>query len=76
MLLVDRMLGSRAAFINAWSVVERLCGRHLTGGVSLVASRYGPMVELLAVVGVNTVVGFFLAFLARLLMRTLPRLFA
>ncbi len=70
MLAADRLLGSRAEFLNAWSVVERLLGRAPAAGQSVVATRFGPVGEFFAVIAANLLVGFLLALLIRLLTRT------
>ena len=62
MALIDRALGSRAEFLNAWSVFERLLGREPSAGASFVALRIGALGELLAVLLANTAVGTVLAF--------------
>lgn len=64
MTLVDRALGARASFLNAWSVVERLLGREPVG-TSQVAAAVGPVGEALLVVAVNLGIGFVLARLWR-----------
>ena len=71
MIVIDRRLGSRAEFLNAWSVVERLLGRAARSGPSIVASRLGPLGEGLVVIAVNLLAGFLLAWLARFLDRAL-----
>ncbi len=65
MVLVDRALGARAEFLNAWSVVERLLGRSPSAGVSQVAARFGEVAELVAVVASNLLCGLALAGLWR-----------
>ncbi|MGE0352334.1 MAG: hypothetical protein AB7Q69_03765 [Gemmatimonadales bacterium] len=57
MVLVDRWMGARAEFLNAWSVVERLLGRHPLAGRSRVAQRFGAAGEALAVILANALVG-------------------
>ena len=69
MLVIDRLLGPRAEFLNAWSVLERLLGRAPTAGTSVVASRLGLVGEFVVVLAVNLVVGLLLAFVARWLAR-------
>lgn len=66
MILIDRALGPRAEFLNAWSVVERLLGRTPHAGESFVARRIGALGELVAVLLANTAIGTLLAFLIRL----------
>ena len=51
MIVIDRSMGSRAEFLNAWSVLERLLGRAPSAGQSLVAARMGAVGELLAKLG-------------------------
>lgn len=71
MIAADRALGSRAEFLNAWSVVERLSGRPPSAGTSLVAARIGALGELVVVVVANAAIGTLLATAARLVMRRL-----
>jgi hypothetical protein len=66
MALIDRALGGRAEFLNAWSAVERLLGRVPSGGTSLVAARLGAFGEAVVVILVNTGIGALLATLVRL----------
>ena len=66
MILIDRALGPRAEFLNAWSVVERLLGRAPTAGDSQVAQRIGALGELVVVLVVNAVVGTLFAAMVRL----------
>ena len=61
MILIDRTLGQRAEFLNAWSVVERLLGRSPAAGISLIASRLGAVAELVLVLLVNLGIGALLA---------------
>jgi len=49
MVLIDRAIGARAEFLNAWSVVERLLGRAPRAGDSFAAIRLGALGELLVV---------------------------
>jgi hypothetical protein len=61
MVLIDRAIGARAEFLNAWSVVERLLGRAPRAGDSFAAIRLGALGELLVVLAANTAVGTILA---------------
>jgi hypothetical protein len=61
MILIDRALGSRAEFLNAWSVIERLFGRSPSTATSFVASHLGPVGEFLIVILANLFVGLLLA---------------
>ena len=72
MILIDRSLGSRAGFLNAWSVVERLLGRSPSAGISVVAHRTGALGELAVVIAANVVIGTLLAALVRLVARLVP----
>jgi len=67
MILIDRALGARAGFLNAWSVIERLVGRSPTAGSSVVASHVGALGELVVVIAANVAIGTLLAMAARLL---------
>ena len=69
MVLIDRALGSRAEFLNAWSVVERLLGRPPGAGTSVVAQHLGAPGELAAVVIANAAIGTLLAAVVRLAAR-------
>jgi hypothetical protein len=66
MIVIDRSMGSRAEFLNAWSVLERLLGRAPSAGQSLVAARMGAVGELLAVLVANAAIGTVLAAAVRL----------
>jgi len=63
MILIDKALGPRAEFLNAWSVVERLLGRAPSAGDSSIARHFGAMGELLIVLLANAAVGAVLAVL-------------
>lgn len=69
MVVIDRILGSRAEFLNAWSVLERLLGRSPSAGISVVAARIGSAGEFAVVIVANVVIGFLLALVIRLVMR-------
>ena len=71
MILIDRVLGARAEFLNAWSVVERLLGRSPTAGTSIVAQRIGALGELVVVIVANAAIGTLLAGLVWLAARAL-----
>ena len=61
MVLIDRALGPRAEFLNAWSVIERLLGRAPSAGDSFIARRIGALGELLIVLLANTAIGALVA---------------
>jgi hypothetical protein len=69
MILIDRAMGARAEFLNAWSVFERLLGRPATSGDSVVATHLGAFGELCVVLVVNATIGTLLAVCVRLAMR-------
>lgn len=71
MILIDRALGSRATFLNAWSMVERLLGRSPSAGESLVAQRTGALGEFVVVIAANVVIGTLFAVVVRLVARTM-----
>lgn len=60
MILVDRMLGPRAGFLNAYSVMQRLFGQVPEAGDSLVAQQLGAVGELAVVVAANLAIGLVL----------------
>lgn len=61
MILIDRAIGEKAEFINAWSVVERLAGREPAAGPSMLARRAGVFGEFVAVLIANSAIGTVLA---------------
>ena len=67
MIVVDVLLGSKAEFLNAYSVVQRSIGRPPTAGDSLVARKLGALGELGVVLAANLAVGGVLTALVRLL---------
>jgi len=68
-VLVDYLLGTRAEFLNAWSVVERLAGREPAAGPSTIARAVGPTGELFIVAAICVAAGAVLTALWRLLRR-------
>lgn len=66
MITVDFLIGGKAEFLNAWSVVERLAGRTPSAGDSVVYHALGAFGELVVVLVVNSLIGWGLALLARL----------
>ena len=72
MTLIDRVMGSRAECLNAWSVLERLVGRTPAVGDSTVATHLGPWGELVAVIGANTTIGVVLSALVTAWGRLIP----
>lgn len=66
MIVVDVLLGAKAEFLNAYSVLERILGRAPSAGDSLVAQKLGPFGELAAVLAANLAVGGILAAVVRL----------
>jgi hypothetical protein len=57
MIALDFMIGSKAEFLNAFSVVQRLIGKEPTYGVSFVAQKVGTIGEFMAVILANVVIG-------------------
>lgn len=57
MIAVDYLLGARAEFVNAWSVVERLVGKTPVAGDSVVHQRFGATGELITVLAINIAIG-------------------
>ena len=72
MLVIDYFLGPKAEFLNAWSALERLFGREPGHGDSVIYQKYGEVGELLAVLGVNFLIGCLLAALALVWRRVKP----
>lgn len=71
MELVDRALGARAGFLNAWSVWQRLLGREPEAGTAMVAAQLGGVGELVVVLVANLALGFLLATALRIPARLL-----
>lgn len=71
MILIDRAIGPKAEFLNAWSVLERLFGREPSAGLSMVARRIGAVGEFVTVLVANTAIGTLLALLVRFAARLL-----
>ena len=69
MVVADYFLGSRAEFLNAYSVLERLTGQAASAGKSLVAMKYGSSGELLGVLLVCCLGGSVFTLLAKRLLR-------
>lgn len=65
MLVVDALIGEKAEFLNAWSVVERLLGRPASAGDSVVFQKVGAVGELVCVLAVNALIGGLLTLLAK-----------
>jgi hypothetical protein len=65
MITVDFLIGGKAEFLNAWSVVERLVGRTPAAGDSVVYRTFGGIGELVVVLLVNSLIGAGLASVAR-----------
>jgi hypothetical protein len=66
MIVVDILLGPKAEFLNAYSVVERMLGRTPSAGESLVARKLGPVAEFGLVIIANLVIGGILTAAVRL----------
>lgn len=57
MIIIDIILGPKAEFLNAYSVIQRLVGQAPSAGVSLVAQKLGAVGEFAVVVVANLAVG-------------------
>jgi hypothetical protein len=66
MIVIDYVLGARAEFINAWSVIERLLGRPPSAGESAVFRYLGALGELIIVGLINVLIGGVLTLVVRL----------
>ena len=69
MTIVDFAIGSKAEFLNAYSVLQRMIGQTPSAGDSLVAEKLGALGELGVVLGANLAVGGVLTVVVRLLTR-------
>ena len=63
MVVVDYLLGERAEFLNAWSVIERFLGRTPSAGESTVFQHFGAAGEFASVLAINMVIGGILTML-------------
>ena len=66
MLVVDCILGPKAEFLNAFSVLERILGRSPAAGESLVAQKLGAYGEFAVALAVNLGIGGILTAVVRL----------
>ena len=57
MLVIDAILGPKAEFVNAFSVVQRIVGQTPTSGSSLAAQKFGAVAELVFVLVANLIIG-------------------
>ncbi|KAA3631788.1 MAG: hypothetical protein DWQ08_04395 [Proteobacteria bacterium] len=67
MVVADIILGSRAEFLNAYSVLQRLVGVDPSAGDSMVAQKLGTVGEFVVVVAVNASIGSILTVLVKVL---------
>lgn len=67
MIAIDYVMGAKAEFINAWSVIERLLGRQPSAGSSAVFRALGGAGELACVVLANAGIGGVLTVIAKAL---------
>ncbi len=65
MVVVDFLLGAKAEFLNAYSVVQRLVGQVPSAGTSQIARQFGAIGEFVAVLLANLAIGGMLAALVR-----------
>ena len=70
MIVADVALGSRAEFLNAYSVVQRIVGQAPSAGDSFVARTLGPVGEFAVVLVANLGVGGILTAVVRWLARS------
>ena len=69
MIVVDYIIGSKAEFLNAYSVLQRLMGQEPAAGPSTVARKLGSLGELGVVVLANLAIGGILTATARLFIK-------
>ena len=65
MVVVDVVLGPKAEFLNAYSMLQRLVGQAPSAGDSLVARKLGAVGEFAVVIGANLIVGGILTAIVR-----------
>ena len=70
MTIIDFVIGSKAEFLNAYSVFQRMIGQTPSPGDSLVAQRLGALGELGVVLAANLALGGILTLLVRLFIRS------
>jgi hypothetical protein len=66
MILVDYIIGSKAEFLNAFSVLQRLIGQQATYADSMVAKKLGAAGEFIVVIIANIAIGGILTFVTRI----------
>lgn len=66
MIIVDYIIGPKAEFLNAYSVVQRLVGQIPTHDESMVALYLGSIGEFVVVILVNFSVGALLTIFFRI----------
>ncbi len=67
MVVADIILGAKAEFLNAYSVLQRLVGVAPSAGDSLVAQKLGAIGEFFVVVAANTAIGGILTVIVKVL---------
>jgi len=65
MVVIDYLLGEKAEYLNAYSVLERLLGKEPSVSESMVARQYGASGELAAVLITGLLIGLIFTLLAR-----------
>ena len=65
MIVVDYMIGPKAEFLNAWSVIQRLIGQTPSAGPSLVYRHIGGFGEFMAVLIINGIIGWIITIVWR-----------
>ena len=69
MVVVDFVLGPKAAFLNAYSVLQWMIGQAPSAGESLIARKLGALGELGIVLTANLAVGGLVTALVRIFTR-------
>ncbi|MDX1375793.1 MAG: hypothetical protein R3357_09545 [Burkholderiales bacterium] len=72
MIVVDFIIGPKAEFLNAYSVLQRMLGEAPSAGASLVARELGALGEFGVVLAANLAVGGILTAVFRTFVRPSP----
>ena len=65
MVIADIVLGPKAEFLNAYSVLQRLMGQAPSVGDSMVARKLGAIGEFAVVIAANLIIGGMLTVIVR-----------
>ena len=63
MVIIDYLIGDKAEFLNAWSVVQRIIGMEVSSTPSMVYTSIGATGEFLVVLLINLFIASILSFI-------------